>query len=222
VGISVTVMPLTLPPGAPPVLAQVAQRFAETSRGVVAYQLHRVFDVHGGFQSRHEDLVVNAVCEDGAVVRVRVATYTIDGKAASAADVTSLEQSWNHPKAGDVFAPPYDPRFLDAYQYQAAAPSTIGFTSSIRDAGHGNGSFTYDAQDDVLSVTYSPNALPPHARSGEVTDQRAEVLPGYWAVTHETQEYRGTVGPFSAAGTIKVDFSGFRRFPDLQSALRAL
>jgi hypothetical protein len=222
VGISVTVMPLMLPTGAPPALAEVAQRFAETSRGVVAFQMHRVFDVHGGLQSRHEDLVMSAVYDDGTIARVRVLSYSIDGKAAGAADIAALEQSWNHPRSSDVFAPPYDQRFFDDYQYQPGGPSTIGFTSTVHDAGHGNGSFAYDASDDVLWVTYAPNQLPPHARSGEITDQRAEVLPGYWAVTHETQEYRGMVGPFSAAGTIKVDFSGFRRFADLQSALRAL
>jgi hypothetical protein len=214
---------LTLPPDAPPALSQVAQRFTETSRGVVAFQLHRVFDVHDGLASRHEDLVMNGVYKDGAVVEVRVSSYTIDGKAASAAVVASVEQSWSHPKPSETFAPPYDAQFFDTYRYgDGTAPATIAFTSPIRDAGHGNGSFTYDAQDDVLSVTYAPNVLPPHAHSGEITDQRAEVLPGYWAVTHETQEYRGSYGPFPAAGTIAVDYTGFRRFSDLQSALRAL
>jgi hypothetical protein len=48
------------------------------------------------------------------------------------------------------------------------------------------------------------------------------VLPGYWAVTQETQNYKGTYGLFSAAGTIQITFSDFRRFPDLQSALGTL
>ncbi len=213
---------MILPAGAPPVLLQVAQRFAETSPGVVAFQMHRTFDVHAGFSKRHEDLVMNGVYDDGSLVSVHVITYDIDGKAASAADVTNLEQSWDHPKPGDVFAAPYDARDFAAYQYRSGGPSTIDFTSDVQDTGHGNGSFTYDAQGDVLSCTYRPNVLPPHADFGEITDQRSEVLSGYWATTQESQEYKGTVGPFSGTGSVQVTYSDFRRFSDLQSALRAI
>jgi hypothetical protein len=213
---------VTLPAGAPPALMQVAQQFAQTSRGIVAFRLRRTFDVRGGLSSRHEDLMMNAVYDDGSIVKVRVASYTINGRAAGAADVASVERSWDHPKAGDVFAAPFDARNFGAYQYQNGGPSTVDFTSSERDPGHGNGSFTYDAQGDVLSCTYQPNALPPHARWGEITDRRGEVLPGYWAVTEETQEYRGTYGPFAAAGTVEFTFSDFRRFADLASALGTL
>jgi hypothetical protein len=207
---------------APSVVAQVAQRYEQTTRGVVEFRLHRVFDVHGGLRSRHEDLVLNGVYSEGAIVRVRVVSYAIDGKPASSQDVSRVEQSWNNPKPGDVFAPPYDPRFLDAYQYQAGAGSTIDFTSEVPDGAHGRGTLTYDASNDVVSISYQPNALPPHASSGQITDLRTEVLPGYWATTHETQEYKGNYGPFAAAGTVQSDFSGFRRFDDLPAALRAL
>lgn len=211
-----------LPPNAPPALAQVAQRYAETSRGVVTFRMHRVFDVHGALQSHHEDLVMDGVFNDGVTVRVHVDTYTINGKTASAAQVSSLEQSWDNPKPSDVFAPPYDPRYLNAYQYQAGSPTTISFTSPVHDPGHGRGSFTHDAQNNVVSITYQPNALPPHATSGEITDLRSEVLPGYWATTQETQQYHGSYGPFPAAGTLQITFSNFRRYPDLSSALRVL
>lgn len=213
---------MTLPAGAPPALVQVAQRYTQTNRGVVTFQMHRVFDVHGGFSKRHEDLVMNGVYDDGALVRVHVVSYSINGSAASASDVSNVEQSWNNPKPADVFAPPFDSRNFDAYQYRSGAPSTIDFTSSVHDAGHGSGNFAYDAQANVVSYTYQPNALPPHATSGEITDRRSEVLPGYWAATEETQEYKGNYGPFSAAGTIQVSYSDFRRLPDLQSALRAM
>jgi hypothetical protein len=208
--------------GAPAVVTQIAQRFAETSHGIVAFQMHRIFDVHGGFSSRHEDLVMNGVYEDGAVVRVRVARYTINGKDVGASEVASVEQSWDHPKPGDVFAPPYDALDLGAYQYRSGGPATIDFTSNVHDAGHGNGTFTYDAQDDVVSCTYEPNSLPPHASSGQITDRRSEVLPGYWAVTQETQQYRGSYGPFAAAGTIEISFSDFRRFANVDNAIRSL
>jgi hypothetical protein len=184
--------------------------------------MHRVFDVHDPLRGRHEDLVMNGVYNDGALVRVRVVSDTVDGKSASASDISSLEQSWNHPNPADVFARPFDTQNFDAYQYRGGGASTLDFTSSIHDAGHGNGSFTYDAQNNVVAYTYQPNALPPHARWGQITDRRAEVLPGYWTSTQETQEYKGSIGPFGASGTIQIGYSEFRRYPDLQSALRAL
>lgn len=211
---------MTLPAGAPRALVQVAQRYEQTSRGVVSFQMHRVFDVHGGFSQRHEDLVMNGVYDDGALVRVHVVRYAINGQPASASDISNVEQSWNHPKPSDVFAPPFDSRNFDAYQYRSDGPSTIDFTSSVHDAGHGQGSFTYDDQANVVSYTYKPNVLPPHATSGLITDRRSEVLPGYWASTQETQEYKGSYGPFSAAGAIQISYSDFRRCPDLRSALR--
>ena len=211
-----------LPAGAPPVLTQVAQRFAETSRGIVTFRMHRIFDVRDVVRHRHEDLVMNGVYDDGVLARVHVVSYAIDGRATSAGDIANVEQSWNQPRPGDVFAPPFDARNFDAYQFHIAGASTIDFTSSDRDAGHGNGSFTYDDQYEVLSYTYQPNALPEYAHSAQITDRRSEVLPGYWASTQEKQEYKGSVGPFAGSGIIQVTYSYFRRFPDLESALRAL
>jgi hypothetical protein len=210
------------PASAPPALTQIAQRYQQTSRGIVAFRMHRTLDVHGAFKSRHEDIVMQGIYSDGVTVKVHVYSYRIDGHAADASDVSSLEKSWEHPKPSDVFAAPFDPNHLDAYEYQQGGASTICFNSSVRDSGHGRGSFTYNAQNDVVSVTYQPNALPPHASSGQITDLRSEVLPGYWATTQETQQYKGNYGPFPAAGTMQVEFSDFRRFPDLQSALHAL
>ncbi len=184
--------------------------------------MHRIFDVHGGFSRRHEDLVMNGIYDDGALVRVRVVNYSINGSAASASDVAGVEQSWNHPKPSDVFTPPFDARNFGAYDYQSGGTSAIGFTSAVHDAGHGSGSFSYDAQGNVVSYTFTPNVLPPHASSGEIADHRGEVLPGYWASTQETQQYRGSYGPFAAAGSIEVTYSDFHRFTDLPSALRSL
>lgn len=201
---------------------QVAQRYTQTSHGVVTFQMHRVFDVHDPLRSRHEDLVMNGVYQDGILVRVHVVSYIIDGKTAGASDVANLEQAWDHPKAADVFAPPFDPRNFGAYQYRSGAASTIDFTSNVPGAGHGNGSFTYDDQGNVVSCTYQPNALPQYAHWAQITDRRAEVLSGYWAPTQETQQYKGNVGPFAGSGTIEIAYSQFHRFADLQSAVRAL
>ena len=94
---------MELPPGAPPVLTLVAHRFSESTRGVVSFRLHRVFDVHAGPMSRHEDFTLDGVYEDGAIVKVHVVSDTIDGKPVSAAAQSALEQSYTHPKTGDGF-----------------------------------------------------------------------------------------------------------------------
>jgi hypothetical protein len=208
--------------GAPPAVAVVAQRFEETSRGIVGFRVQRTFDVHAGFSSRHEECTFDAISENGRLVKVRITRYTIDGKPADAATVTAFEQQYEHPKPGNVFEPPFDPRYLSAYQYQSSEPGTIAFSSPLRDAAHGNGSFTYDAADDVVTYNYQPGALPEYATSASITDRRSEVLPGYWAVTQELQQYRGNYGPFPGAATVAITTSNFRRFLDLQSALQAI
>jgi hypothetical protein len=207
---------------APPAVAQVAQQFVETTRGVVGFRLHRVLDVHAAFRSRHEDLVMAGVYDDGAIVKVRIVRYTIDGKRASASDEAAMVQAYEEPKPSDAFEPPFDARYANAYSYRQKTPQTLAFTSELRDAAHGDGSFAYDADHNVLWYAYQPNALPPHASSGTILDRRAEVLPNYWAVKQETQQYRGSYGPFHAAATQESDFSDFSRFPDLQSALRSI
>ena len=213
---------MALPPGTPPDLALVSQRFAETTRGVVSFHLHRTLDVHAGFQSRHEDLVLDGIYDNGAIAKVKVSSYTIDGKPAGSDAQAALEQSYEHPNPSEHFNPPFDPRYVSAYQYQSAGPQKIAFTSTVHDAAHGNGTIAYDAGGNVVSCTYQANVLPPHASSGEVSDRRAEVLPGYWAVTQETQQYKGSYGPFSGAGTVEITYSGFQKFADLPAAIHAL
>lgn len=184
--------------------------------------MHRIFDVRGALQHRHEDLVMNGVYADGALVRVHVVSYAINGRPASASEIAGVEQSWNHPRPSDVFAPPFDAGNFGAYQYRGDGVAAIAFSSNVHDAGHGSGTFTYDADGNVISYTFVPNSLPPHAKSGAIADRRSEVLPGYWASTQETQDYKGTYGPFPASGAIQITYSDFRRFSSLSAALSSL
>ncbi|HEV3090068.1 MAG TPA: hypothetical protein VGX91_01350 [Candidatus Cybelea sp.] len=207
---------------APPALTRVAQRFAATTRGIVGFRLHRVLDVHAGFSSRHEDLVLNGVFKNGSIVKVRVVSYTIDGRQADAATTDAMARAFDRPQPGSAFAPPFDARNAAAYSYGAYGNGTMAFSSAVRDAGHGNGTFTYRPDGTVLAITYQPNALPPHATWGQITDRRAQVLPNYWATVGETQQYKGRYGPFAGAASEEVDFSDFRRFADLGSALASL
>jgi hypothetical protein len=210
------------PTAVPPAVAQVAQRFAASTRGIVSFRLHRVLDVGAGFSHRHEDLTLLAVAVNGTVMRVRIESYTIDGNPASASDTANMVQAYQAPKPGQVFALPFDARHVSEYRYAASAPQTVTFTSTIHNGAHGNGTFAYDGDYHVAWYTYRPNVLPPHATWGSILDRCAQVLPDYWGVTRETQDYKGRFGPFSGQALETVDFSGYRRFPDLQSALDAL
>ncbi len=167
---------MSLPADAPPALRQVAQRYEATSRGVVGFRMQRIFDVHAGPRRRHEELTLEGVYNNGAVVKVRVLNYTIDGKPASASDRSTLQEEWEHPQPGNAFAPPFDPRNFGAYSYRSAGAQTIAFSSSVNDRGHGSGTFTYDGAGNVIAYTYHPNVLPPHAKSGEINDRRGQVL----------------------------------------------
>jgi len=207
---------------APPALTQVAQRYRATSRGVVSFRVQRTFDVHAGFRRRHEELTLESVYNNGTVVKVRILNYTIDGKPASASERSTMEQAWEHPQPGNAFAPPFDPRNFGAYSYRSAGAQTIAFSSSVNDQGHGSGTFTYDGAGNVVAYAYHPNVLPPHAKSGEINDQRSQVLLGYWAVTQEVHQYSGTYAIFAGSGTVTMRYSGFRRFPNVRSALSAM
>jgi hypothetical protein len=213
---------MSLPADAPPALTQVAHRYRATSRGVVGFRMQRIFDVHAGPRRRHEVLTLEGVYNNGAVVKVRVLNYTIDGKPASASDRSTLQEAWEHPQPGSAFAPPLDPRNFGAYSYRSAGARTIAFSSRINDRGHGSGRFTYDGAGNVIAYTYHPNVLPPHAKSGEIDDRRGQVLVGYWAVTQEAHQYNGSYAIFAGAATVTMNYSRFHRYPNLRVALSAM
>jgi hypothetical protein len=217
-----TAAPSMTPSEVPPIVLRAAQQTVRTEAGIVSYRTHRVFDVHAGPSSRHDDMVFTAVYQDGCLVKMRIISDTIGGKQASAQQIAQTEQSYEHPKPGDLFDRPYDPRYVNDYQYEVTADETVHFTAVNRSAGYGDGTFTVDSVYDVASVTYSPTVLPPHATSGTVVDQRAQVLPNYWAVTQETQQYRGHYSIFGAAGNVVITNSAFQRFSTLEAALAAL
>ncbi len=205
----------------PPVVARVAQRFHETTQGIVAFALHRTFFVHAGPMSRRDDLLLDGVYVNGTLVKVRVLHDTIGGKSAPASQVAALVHSYEHPEPGDVFEAPFDPRYLAQYGYDASAGS-VAFTPVRPVYGLGAGTFSYDARDDVTGYSYAPSVLPEHTTSGRIADQRAQVLPDYWAVTLETQTYQGHYSLFSGGATVQIVYSGFRSFPSLTSASNAI
>jgi hypothetical protein len=209
-------------PGVPAVVTAAANRFAQTTRGIFGFRLHRVFDVHAGPSSRHDDLVFDGVFDDGRIVSVRVVSYTIGGKQADAQQRSQIVQQWAHPKPDAVFHPPFDRRYLPDYRYRPQSGRTVAFTALVKNNAHGSGTFTYDRADNVTSDTYVPSVMPPYATSGTITDRRQPVLPGYWAVTRETQQYSGRYALWRGGAAVEMTYSRFRRFRNLAAADRAL
>jgi len=145
------------------------------------------------------------------VTHVRVVSYTIGPNQADADQRAALVRQYEHPKPFDVFRPPYDPRYLRDYEYDVAGGRTVAFTSLVRDAAHGDGTFTYDAKGNVLTYSYVPNVLPKYSTSGSVSGSRSRVLNGYWATTAEHQEYSGHYSLFKGGATVEFTYYDFRR-----------
>jgi len=206
----------------PPLVAAVGRRYVQMSRGVVAFKMHRVFDVHAGPSSRHDDLVLEGVYNNGTLASVRILSDTIGGKAQTPQQIATAEQQWIHPKPADAFRAPYDPRYFGEYHYGPLVPGSVTFASSIDDTAHGSGKFSYDSSQNVTSYTYSPSVMPQYATSGTVTGTRRRVLPGYWAVTQEVQQYVGHYALWKGGATTVYTMSEFRRYPSLSAAVSAI
>lgn len=206
----------------PPIVASIGRRYVKASRGVVAFRMHRMFDVHAGPSSRHDDLVLEAVYDDGSLASVHILSDTIGGKTQTPQQIASAEQQWIHPKPGDAFHPPYDPRYFGEYHYGPIAPGHVSFAAAVNDAGHGTGSYTYNSSEDVTAYTYAPAVMPQYATSGTVNGTRRKVLPGYWAVTQETQQFAGRYALWKGGATVQYTMSEFRRYPSVQAAVAAI
>jgi hypothetical protein len=206
----------------PAIVTQAAQRTQATERGVVGYRTHRVLDVHAGPYSRHDDMVFAAVYENGVLVKMRIVYQKIGGKETDAATKAQTENKYEHPAPGDVFSRPYDSKFFNDYSYQTVDAHTVRFTTNVHKAGYGDGTFTVDNDGNVVSLEYAPAVLPQHANSGTVKDQFAQVLPNYWALTQEVQQYSGRYFLFGGGGTATITNSAFTRFADTASATAAL
>ncbi len=202
----------------PPVVARIIQQFQRTESGIVTCRYHRLLKVHAGPSGQTEDFTFDGVYQDGALVAVRMLSYTINGKNASSAQIESAVQSYEHPKPGDVFEAPWRPASAQDYRDVDTGPGAVAFTAIVRSYGHGDGSFTYDTAYNVTSYTYSPTVMPQHARSGTVTGHIAQVLPGYWAMTDESQSYSGSYAIFAAHATLQITQVDFRHFATLSLA----
>lgn len=202
----------------PAIITQVAHQTAQDQNGVASAQYTRTFDVHAGSASRHDHMIFTAVYSSGDLVHIHITTDTLGAKDATSSQLAQTKSDYEHPKATDQFRPPWDPRYLNEYTYRVIDPTTIAFTSLVADKAHGSGTFTIDAQDHVTAYRYTMSANYEYVTTGTVSGERAQVLPGYWAVTHEVQQYTGKYGLVPGGATTDITQASFRQFASLSDA----
>ena len=202
----------------PTIVTQVAHQAVQDDSGVASAQYTRTFDVHAGAASRHDHMIFTAIYSNGDLVRIHISSDTLGGKNATPAELAQTESQYEHPKPTELFRAPWDQRYLGEYNYRIVDPTTIAFTSLVNDKAHGSGTFTIDAQNHVVAYQYTMSANYEYVTTGTVSGQRAQVLPGYWAVTHEVQQYSGKYGLVPGGATTDIRQATFRRFTSVSDA----
>ena len=202
----------------PAIVTQVTHQAAKDDSGVASAQYTRTFDVHAGAASRHDHMIFTGVYSNGDLVYIHIASDTLGDKNATSAELAQTESQYEHPKATELFRAPWDQRYVSEYNYQVVNPTTIAFTSLVNDKAHGTGTFSIDAQDHVIAYQYTMSANYEYVTKGTVSGQRAQVMPGYWAVTHEVQQYVGKYGLVPGGATTDITQASFRRFSSVSDA----
>lgn len=203
----------------PAIVTQVAHQTAQDQSGVASAQYTRAFDVHAGAGSRHDRMIFTAIYSNGDLVKVHITSDTLGGKNATPAQLAQTTSDYE--KGTDTFRPPWDLRYTGDYNYHIVNPTTIAFNSLVTDKAHGSGTFTIDAHNHVTAYQYKMSANYEYVTSGTVSGERAQVMPGYWAVTHEIQQFTGKYGLFPGAATTDITQASFRRFASVSDAQAA-
>ena len=209
--------------GVPQLVERASAQYATEVRGIIGMSRHFSTKIAGGPVSHSEDSESGFLMDDGAFLKIAYHSIEDDGKAFDAKKLSGRNDQTNRDwAAGKVFfKEPYDPRFVADYRFHApglcancpAGTEAVEFTSAIKDAQHGNGTMWIEtASARVAKLSYSPNALPPHATSGSVIETGGEAIPGLWYVTRIDETYEGRAFLFKGHATFVGTFDHFRRF----------
>jgi hypothetical protein len=217
----------------PGIVERAAEAYAKNIKGIVGMQRHFSTSISAGPVRHSEQSDSGLLLNDGAFVALEYYRIVRDGHAFSSRQLeernTQTNEGW---AAGKVFfKEPYDRRYLGDYRYDAlvtcaecpAGTVAVKFFSSIHDAQHGDGTMWVEqATARVEKLTYVPNALPPHATSGTVTETTTEALPGMWFVTRIDQTYTGRFLLVYGTGTFTGTIDRFQRFTSVADGLAAM
>lgn len=216
----------------PSIVVQASRTYAAAVKGTLGMQRHFTTVVVGGPVRHTEESDSGYLARDGVFVKIAYSRIVRDGKTF---DRTALDKrnaqtntDWSNGKV--FFKEPYDPRFMADYTFEspaacaacAAGTLAVHFSSAVADAQHGDGTMWIDADAHVVKLTYAPNALPPHAASGTVTETGGPALADAWYVTKIDEAYGGRVLFVKGTGTFVGTFDHFKRFASAAEGLKAL
>ncbi len=205
----------------PAIVVRAAEVAQHDRAGSIVYRIHQITAMDGGPMHEHADVVLEVAAQGPDLVRVRVLRFLSNGADVSAQKKRDLERQLLAGQSGGGFAVPFDSRHIGEYDYAADA-GAVRFTSLRRDANHGDGSFTVDASGHVTGMRYVPDIFPRFVKSGNVTDTRAEVLPGFWASVRNDQEYDGQYLFIKGHASVVTEMSAYRRYSDRAAAEAAV
>jgi len=217
----------------PALVLRAASVYARNVRGLIGMQRHFSTVLHAGPIHHTEESDSGLLMHDGIFVKLKYYRIADDGKKFSAQQIAQRDaqtnQDWTVGKI--FFKEPYDRRFMGDYVFDppqacTACPAgtlAVNFGSSMKDTQHGSGTMWIEQLTGrVDRLTYIPNALPPHANWGSVTETSGNAMPGVWYVTRIDGAYRGRAFILSGTGTFTGVFDHFRRFSTVTKGEAAL
>lgn len=217
----------------PALVLRAVAAFQSDVHGVIGLHRHFTTLIQGGPVKHSEESDSGFIMNDGAFVRIHYYRVADDGRPFTVQQLdqreTQTNRDWSDGKV--FFKEPYDRRYVADYRFSEPEACTacpdgtmaVRFTSPIKDSQHGNGTMWIGtATARVYKLTYVPNALPPHATSGTITEIGGEALPDIWYVIRIDESYRGHELVLSGTATFTGIFDRFRRFASLSEAESAL
>ncbi|MBV9269812.1 MAG: hypothetical protein JO165_01870 [Candidatus Eremiobacteraeota bacterium] len=203
----------------PAIVERAAQVAAGDHRGIVSFEIEQHTQIDGGPIHRTAHAVIIAAYDDEQLIRVKVLRLEENGKDASAERIRYVERELTAHSEG--FAVPFDRNHFNEYAYTVDG-NTVRFTSKLQDARHGEGTFEVAADGHVTHLHYTPHAFPQFATAGTVDEDRAPVLPAFWATVRSEQHYTGRYFLIRGTADIVTTESHFARYASRAEALAAL
>lgn len=201
----------------PSAVVLAASLAARDHIGIIGYRIQRTVDIAAGPFHRHEDVTLGVIFQNDRLLRVRVLSDMVSGRATGVPAQQALEQQLLADSKAPGFAVPFDARHFAEYTYRVQG-NRVTFSSTLKDARHANGYFDVGSSGAATQLQYALNVLPKYATAGTVHEERAEVLPHFWATARSTQSFDGRYAIFRGHGEFVTVDTGFHRFGTVDAA----
>jgi hypothetical protein len=222
----------TSAPGTPALVARAVAAYTANVRGIIGMQRHFSTVINGGPVHHTETSDSGLLLDNGAYAGIRYYKIADDGSGFTTAKIAQRNSQTNSDwAAGKVFfKEPYDSRYVSDYSFRQPATeafcgtaAAVAFSSTVKDTQHGSGWMCIDQSTArITKLTYTPNAFPPHASSGSVTETSGTALSGMWYVTRIDETYNGHALIIHGSATFTGVVDHFRRFSSAASGKAAL